>query len=78
MGIPGAGKSRLVAGLTGYERLNRDDRGGSLAALARELGPPGHPGARRLVLDNTYLTRASRNLVVFMGSRRRYATVSLN
>ena len=69
MGIPGAGKSRLVAGLTGYERLNRDDRGGSLAALARELGRRLGQGARRLVLDNTYLTRASRNLVVETSAR---------
>ena len=69
MGIPGAGKSRLVADLTGYERLNRDDRGGSLAALARELGRRLGQGARRLVLDNTYLTRASRNLVVETSAR---------
>jgi aryl-alcohol dehydrogenase-like predicted oxidoreductase len=69
MGIPGAGKSRLTAGLEGYERLNRDDRGGSLAAVARELDRRLGAGGRRLVLDNTYLTRASRNLVVETSAR---------
>jgi aryl-alcohol dehydrogenase-like predicted oxidoreductase len=69
MGIPGAGKSRLAADLGGHERLNRDDRGGSLAALARELDRRLGDGARRLALDNTYLTRASRNLVVETADR---------
>ncbi len=70
MGIPGSGKSRLAAALEGYERLNRDDVGGSLAALARELDRRLGGGVRRLVLDNTYLTRASRNLVVETAARR--------
>jgi aryl-alcohol dehydrogenase-like predicted oxidoreductase len=69
MGIPGAGKSRVAADFEGYERLNRDDRGGSLAALARELDRRLGDGAERLVLDNTYLTRASRNLVVETAAR---------
>jgi aryl-alcohol dehydrogenase-like predicted oxidoreductase/predicted kinase len=69
MGIPGSGKSRLAADLAGYERLSRDDRGGSLAALARELDRRLGEGAERLVLDNTYLTRASRNLVVETSAR---------
>jgi aryl-alcohol dehydrogenase-like predicted oxidoreductase len=69
MGIPGSGKSRLTAHLEGYQRLNRDDRGGSLAALARELDRRLGAGAKRLVLDNTYLTRASRNLVVETSAR---------
>jgi aryl-alcohol dehydrogenase-like predicted oxidoreductase len=69
MGIPGSGKSRLTADLEGYERLNRDDRGGSLAGLARELDRRLGEGAERLVLDNTYLTRASRNLVVETSAR---------
>ena len=64
MGIPGSGKSRLAADLEGYERLNRDDRGGSLPAIARELDRRLGQGAERLVLDNTYLTRSSRNLAV--------------
>ncbi len=69
MGIPGSGKSRLTADLEGYERLNRDDRGGSLAVLARELDRRLGEGVERLVLDNTYLTRASRNLVVETSAR---------
>ncbi|HEY2284340.1 MAG TPA: hypothetical protein VGH88_01210, partial [Streptosporangiaceae bacterium] len=40
-----------------------------LAALARELGRRLGAGAGRLVLDNTYLTRASRNLVVETSAR---------
>jgi aryl-alcohol dehydrogenase-like predicted oxidoreductase len=69
MGIPGSGKSRLAADLEGCERLTRDDRGGSLAALARELDRQLGEGVERLVLDNTYLTRASRNLVVEASAR---------
>ena len=66
MGIPGAGKTRLAREYAdrGYVRLNRDERGGSLRALASELdGHLGH-GVRRAVLDNTYLTRAHRSLVL--------------
>ena len=63
MGIQGAGKSHAVTAWVerGYERLNRDERGGSLRALARALDERLHAGAERIVLDNTYLTRASRN-----------------
>jgi adenylate kinase family enzyme len=66
MGIPGAGKTRLAEGYVerGYARLNRDERGGSLRALAGELDERLRAGVRRLVLDNTYLTRAVRNRVV--------------
>jgi aryl-alcohol dehydrogenase-like predicted oxidoreductase/predicted kinase len=66
MGIPGAGKSRLAGGYVerGYLRLNRDERGGSLRALAGELDKQLAGGIRRAVLDNTYLTRATRNYVV--------------
>jgi aryl-alcohol dehydrogenase-like predicted oxidoreductase len=66
MGIPGAGKSRVaaehVAG--GYLRLNRDERGGSLRDLARALDDALAAGERRVVLDNTYLTRAARRDVI--------------
>lgn len=66
MGLPGAGKSTHVQTWVerGYERLNRDDRGGTLRGLALELDVRLKAGARRLVLDNTYLTRASRNQVL--------------
>jgi predicted kinase len=75
MGIPGAGKSRLAAGYVqrGYARLNRDERGGSLHALATDLDEQLEAGVRRAVLDNTYLTRASRNLVIETADRHSLA-----
>jgi predicted kinase len=71
MGIPGAGKSRVAAGYVerGYVRLNRDDRGGSLRALAAELDGQIAGGTRKVVLDNTYLTRASRSYVIETAAR---------
>jgi aryl-alcohol dehydrogenase-like predicted oxidoreductase len=71
MGIPGAGKTRLAAGYVerGYVRLNRDERGGGLRGLARELDEQLAGGVRRAVLDNTYLTRAARSDVVAMAAR---------
>jgi aryl-alcohol dehydrogenase-like predicted oxidoreductase/histidinol phosphatase-like enzyme len=66
MGMPGAGKSTLARELEagGYERLNRDERGSSLAALVRALDEGLAAGRRRWVLDNTYPSRASRNEVI--------------
>jgi aryl-alcohol dehydrogenase-like predicted oxidoreductase len=66
MGIPGAGKGRIAEQYVaqGYTRLNRDERGGTLRELAATL-----PEAGRVVLDNTYLTRASRNDIVATGAR---------
>jgi aryl-alcohol dehydrogenase-like predicted oxidoreductase len=71
MGIPGAGKTRIARGYLdrGYERLNRDERGGTLRALATALDERLGAGARRLVLDNTYLTRAARSHVVDAAAR---------
>jgi aryl-alcohol dehydrogenase-like predicted oxidoreductase len=71
MGIPGAGKSRLADGFTarGYVRLNRDERGGALRGLAAELDGLLAGGARRVVLDNTYLTRAARSYVIDAAAR---------
>ena len=71
MGIPGAGKTRLAREYAerGYERLNRDERGGSLRALAAALDERLAAGARRVVLDNTYLTRAARSHVVDAAAR---------
>jgi aryl-alcohol dehydrogenase-like predicted oxidoreductase len=65
MGIPGAGKSRVAEEYVGrgYVRLNRDERGGTLHDLAGLVA-----GEERVVLDNTYLTRASRNDVVATGA----------
>jgi aryl-alcohol dehydrogenase-like predicted oxidoreductase len=71
MGIPGAGKTLLADEYQarGYVRLNRDERGGSLRALADALDEVLTGGARRVVLDNTYLTRASRSHVVDAATR---------
>ena len=66
MGTAGAGKSTLAASLVaeGYERLNRDETGGRLGGLLPALEARLAAGCRRIVLDNTYLTRASRNAVI--------------
>jgi hypothetical protein len=71
MGIPGAGKSRVAAEYVagGYLRLNRDERGGRLRGLADALDAELAHGARRVVLDNTYLTRASRSHVIDAAAR---------
>ncbi len=71
MGIPGAGKTRLADDYVarGYERLNRDERGGSLRDIAQALDERLGAGARRIVLDNTYLTRAARSLVIESAAR---------
>jgi aryl-alcohol dehydrogenase-like predicted oxidoreductase len=77
MGIPGAGKSRVAADwvVSGYARLNRDERGGTLRGIAEELEVQLASGVRRVILDNTYLTRASRSYVVD-AARRHGAGVS--
>jgi hypothetical protein len=49
--------------------LNRDERGGSLRDLAGALDEELARGGFRVVLDNTYLTRASRNHVVEAAQR---------
>ncbi len=71
MGIPGAGKSRVAEDYVarGYVRLNRDESGGSLRELADALEEELVSGARRVVLDNTYLTRAARSYVIDAASR---------
>jgi adenylate kinase family enzyme len=71
MGIPGAGKSRLAAEYVarGYLRLNRDERGGSLRGIAGALDKELGSGASRVVLDNTWLTRAARSYVIEAASK---------
>jgi aryl-alcohol dehydrogenase-like predicted oxidoreductase/predicted kinase len=66
MGLPGAGKTTHALRLVqdGYERLNRDEAGGTLADMARALGARLAAGASRVVLDNTYISRASRAAVI--------------
>lgn len=71
MGVPGAGKSRRAEEFVAqrYTRLNRDERGGSLRQLSDVLERSLSSGARRIVLDNTYLTRALRSHVVGTAAR---------
>jgi aryl-alcohol dehydrogenase-like predicted oxidoreductase len=71
MGVPGAGKSRRAAEFVsqGYRRINRDERGGSLRQLGDVLEQSLATGARRIVLDNTYLSRAVRSHVVGTAAR---------
>jgi len=76
MGIPGAGKSKIAADYAGrgYVRLNRDERGGSLRALADAVDEHLSAGDHRIVLDNTYLTRAARSYVIEAAGRHGIAT----
>ena len=71
MGIPGAGKTRLAESFISrdYLRLNRDERGGGLLELAGALEQALAAGTRRVVLDNTYLTRAARSYVLEVAGR---------
>jgi aryl-alcohol dehydrogenase-like predicted oxidoreductase/predicted kinase len=71
MGIPGAGKSVLAETYVarGYIRLNRDERGGSLREVAGVLDEELSAGVERVVLDNTYLTRAARSYVIEVARR---------
>ena len=71
MGLPGAGKSTIARAMAeqGYARLNRDDAGGSLRGLLPALENLVETGCTRIVLDNTYISRASRALVVQAASR---------
>jgi len=66
MGLPGAGKSKLAQTLVaeGYQRLNRDEAGGSLRDLMPALDRALAAGGSRLVLDNTYMSRQSRAEVI--------------
>jgi aryl-alcohol dehydrogenase-like predicted oxidoreductase/histidinol phosphatase-like enzyme len=66
MGMPGAGKTVVARELeaSGYDRLNRDTLGGSLADLGPLLDELLARGRREVVLDNTYPTRKSRNEII--------------
>jgi aryl-alcohol dehydrogenase-like predicted oxidoreductase len=66
MGLPGAGKSTAARAFVdeGYARLNRDDAGGTLRSLLPDLQRLVEEGRTRIVLDNTYMSRASRARVV--------------
>lgn len=66
MGAPGSGKTTHAREFVerGYERLNRDERGGRLDALVGSLKERLAAGVHSVVMDNTYATRAARNRVV--------------
>jgi aryl-alcohol dehydrogenase-like predicted oxidoreductase/adenylate kinase family enzyme len=76
MGIPGAGKSRVAEDYVarGYLRLNRDERGGTLRELASMLDDALATGVARVVLDNTYVSRAARSHVLDAARRHGAAT----
>jgi aryl-alcohol dehydrogenase-like predicted oxidoreductase/predicted kinase len=65
-GIPASGKTTRVRAFVerGYRRLNRDEAGGTLKKLAASLDRELASGTQKLVLDNTYTTRASRREIV--------------
>jgi aryl-alcohol dehydrogenase-like predicted oxidoreductase len=66
MGLPGAGKTTLAHTLVseGFARLSRDEEGGSLRDQVAALDRLVEAGQRRIVLDNTYVSRKSRGAVL--------------
>jgi hypothetical protein len=71
MGLQGSGKTTRVreAVTDGYQRLNRDDEGGTLAKLHDKLGLMLRSGVQRVVLDNTYTTREQRRGVIEVAAK---------
>lgn len=72
LGLPGAGKSTIAKGFAdrGYLRLNRDETGGMLRDLVPALDRALASGTSRIVLDNTYVSRASRAAVLQAAAER--------
>ena len=72
MGLPGSGKSTIAQELAaqGYLRLNRDEAGGTLRGLIPALDRALSSGTSRIVLDNTYVSRASRAAVIQAAAAR--------
>ena len=66
MGVPAAGKTTAAAALVdkGYIRFNRDEAGGTMAKLHRQLDAHLADNPSAAVLDNTYPTRALRHEVL--------------
>ena len=71
IGLPGAGKSEAAQTFVaqGYERLNRDEDGGSLRGLLTQFDRLLESGRSRIVLDNTYVSRKSRAAVIQSATR---------
>jgi aryl-alcohol dehydrogenase-like predicted oxidoreductase/predicted kinase len=72
MGLPGSGKSTLAHEFVarGYVRLNRDEAGGTLRGLIPALDRALVSATPRVVLDNTYVSRASRAPVIQAAAAR--------
>jgi aryl-alcohol dehydrogenase-like predicted oxidoreductase/histidinol phosphatase-like enzyme/predicted kinase len=72
MGLPGSGKSTMAREFVsqGYLRLNRDETGGALRGLVPALEGALASGTSRIVLDNTYVSRASRAAVIQAAAAR--------
>ena len=66
MGMPGAGKSSLSEKYTrdGFLRLNRDEQGGTLKHLIPRLHAALEKPGQNVIMDNTYVSRASRQRVL--------------
>jgi aryl-alcohol dehydrogenase-like predicted oxidoreductase/predicted kinase len=79
MGIQGAGKSQAAGAWVerGYVRMNRDSLGGSMRGLHRTLDEKLRSGVRRIVADNTYATRASRQAAIEIGRRHNCRVVGV-
>jgi aryl-alcohol dehydrogenase-like predicted oxidoreductase/histidinol phosphatase-like enzyme/predicted kinase len=73
MGLPGAGKTTLTERFVaeGYQRINRDELGGTLRALTGDLDRALAAGISRIVLDNTYGSRRSRAEVLHTAAAHR-------
>lgn len=73
MGLQGSGKTDAVASWVGqgHERLSRDERGGTMKMLHRHLDERLAAGARRVVLDNTYVARATRREAIEVAWKHR-------
>jgi histidinol phosphatase-like enzyme len=71
MGLAGAGKSTAARTFVeqGYERLNRDEDGGSLRGLLPALDRRIGSGCPRIVLDNTYVSRRSRAPLIQLATK---------
>jgi aryl-alcohol dehydrogenase-like predicted oxidoreductase len=71
MGLPAAGKSTAARALVeqGFARINRDEAGGSLRELLPAVDRLIESGHSRIVLDNTYVSRKSRQAVIQLAAR---------
>jgi aryl-alcohol dehydrogenase-like predicted oxidoreductase len=61
MGLQGSGKSSLAARYQDALRLNRDLEGGTMKTLHTRLAEKLRAGSQSVVMDNIYVTRASRH-----------------